>query len=240
MRVLIVGGGIAGLTLAAKLHQQRREPVVIERADAYVDIGYGIGLYPLGSCVLHGLGVYDEFLARGLELRRYELADGRGRILQQLDLQELTDNLGPMVMTRRTDLVDVLRTACRDLPIRMGTTLDDIVADGETARVTFNDGSQHEFDLVVACDGIHSPLRARLFPEPARFDARWTIWTWWGRGDIVPQEVFREYWGHGCFFARTPYLGGACSWPGCRPTWSEVSRPAGKRYALDWARPWQA
>ncbi len=62
MRVLVVGGGIAGLTLAAKLRQQGREPVVIERSAEYSDIGYGIGLYPLGSCVLHGLGAYDEFL----------------------------------------------------------------------------------------------------------------------------------------------------------------------------------
>ncbi len=217
MRVLIVGGGIAGLTLAARLQQQRRNPVVIERAPAYTDVGYGIGLYPLGSCVLHGLGVYDDFLARGLELRRYELADQTGRILQQLDLRELTANLGPMVMTRRTDLVAVLRTACRDVPIRMGVTLQDIAPEANTVRVTFSDGTDGQFDLVVACDGIHSPLRGRLFPEPARFDTKWTIWTWWGRADLVPHDTFREYWGRGCFFGSYP-VPGRCMFVAGLPT----------------------
>ncbi len=204
MRVLIVGGGIAGLVLAAKLRRQRRDPLVIERAAEFADIGYGIGLYPLGSCVLHGLGAYDEYLARGLELSRYELADHAGNLLQQLDLRELTEDLGPMVMLSRPDLVDILRHTCGDLPIRMGTTVEAIEQDAHAAHVTLSDGTQSDFDLVVACDGIHSALRSRVFEEPAIFDAKWTIWTWWGRSGLVPDDVFREYWGRGSFFGAYP------------------------------------
>ncbi len=55
MRVGIVGGGVAGLTLAAKLLQQGRTPVVIEQAEEFEDKGYSLGIYSLGSSVLHGL-----------------------------------------------------------------------------------------------------------------------------------------------------------------------------------------
>lgn len=53
MGVLIVGADVAGFTLAAKLRQQGREPVLIERLPSFADAGYGVSL--LGTCVLHGV-----------------------------------------------------------------------------------------------------------------------------------------------------------------------------------------
>ncbi len=207
MKVLIVGGGVAGLTLHAKLRQQGREPVLIEKAAGYRDIGYGIGLYPLGSCVFHGLGVYEEFLARGLECRRYEIADHQGEIIQGLDMAELTDNVGPMVMLARTDLIDVLREAGHGEGIRMGTTIQNLRQTGDTVSVTFHDGTTDEFDLVVGCDGIHSDLRRRVFGEAEVFDTGWTVWTWWGREGLFAPDVVREYWGRGFFFGTYPVPG---------------------------------
>ncbi len=152
MRILIVGGGIAGLTLAAKLRQQGRAPVVVEKAHEYTDIGYGIGLYPLGSCVLHGLGVYDNLVDRSLEVKRYEIADHTGEVLQSLDMSVLTNEIGPMYMFSRSALVDVLREACGDLPIRMGTTVPKIEQNGDTVQAVFSDGTVGEFDLVFSCE----------------------------------------------------------------------------------------
>lgn len=86
VRVLIAGGGVAGLTLAAKLAQQGRKPVVVERSSEYSDTGYAISLYPPGSCVLHGLGVYQELVNRSVETRCYEMRDHKGAMLQDLDL----------------------------------------------------------------------------------------------------------------------------------------------------------
>ncbi len=204
MRVLIVGGGIAGLTLAAKLRQQGRAPVVIEKAAEYRDVGYGIGLYPLGSCVLHGLGVYGRLLECGLEVKRYEIADHSGEVLQSLDMSDLTNEIGPMWMLSRSALIDILREACGDLPIRMGTTASRIQQKGETVGVRFNDGTEEEFDLVVSCDGIHSLTRQEVFGPGEKFDSGWTCWTWWGGGELFDPELVREYWGRGWFFGGYP------------------------------------
>jgi len=204
MRVMIVGGGVAGLTLAAKLRQQGRRPVVVEKAPAYTDIGYGIGLYPLGSCVLHGLGVYDQLVARSLIAKRYEIADHTGEVLQGVDMSAFTAEIGPMLMMARTDLIDVLHKACGDLPIRMGTTVTGVEQNGETVEATFSDGTTGVFDIAVGCDGIHSELRRQVFGPGKKFDCGWTCWTWWGRGDLFPEDLVREYWGRGWFFGGYP------------------------------------
>lgn len=83
MRVLIVGAGVAGLTLAARLAQQGRRAVLVERAEIGED-GYALGLYPFGTSVLHGLGGYDRLLSEGIVTGRYELADHEGQIIQAL------------------------------------------------------------------------------------------------------------------------------------------------------------
>ena len=57
MRILIVGAGIGGLTLAALLRRWGVQPDIIDRAPSFDHAGYMLGLYPLGSRVLHGLHV---------------------------------------------------------------------------------------------------------------------------------------------------------------------------------------
>lgn len=207
MRILIVGGDVAGLTLAAKLRRQGREPVVIEQSAEYGDAGYGIGLYPLGSCVFHGLGVYDSLAARAEVCRQYEIVDHAGHVLQHVDMSELTDNVGPMLMLSRQDLIDVLREACGDLPIRMGTRADRIQQSDGSVRVAFSDGTESEFDLAIGCDGIHSSVRLQAMGEQEPFDTGWTLWSWWGRPNLIPSDLVREYWGRGCFFGTYPAPG---------------------------------
>ncbi|MGH9666484.1 MAG: FAD-dependent oxidoreductase, partial [Bryobacteraceae bacterium] len=207
MRILIAGGGVAGLTLAAKLAQQGRRPVVVEQSSEYGDDGYGISLYPLGSCVFHGLGLYDELTARAEPCRRYEIADHAGKALQSVDMSELTDNVGPMFTLSRRDLIDVLRKACGDLPIRMGTRIESIDQAGGAVEVGFSDNTTGQFDLVVGCDGIHSSVRKLILGEQEVFDTGWTIWTWWGRPGLIPSDLVREYWGRECFFGVYPAPG---------------------------------
>ncbi len=122
-----------------------------------------------------------------------------------------------MVMMSRTDLVDILRKACRDVSIQMGTTIEAVDLRSSAVRVTLNSGVEAEFDLIVACDGIHSPLRSQIFDEPDTMNTNWTIWTWWGSSGLVPDDVFREYWGRGWFFGGYP-VPGRCMFVAGLPT----------------------
>ncbi len=206
MRVLIVGAGLAGLTLAARLLQQGRRPIVVERSTSE-DAGYAIGLYPLGSSVLHGLGAYDDFLERGLAVRRYLLADGSDRTLQDLDMSVLTGQTGPMVMVTRADLVRLLESRCAGADIRRGARVASIEQAASEVHVRLDDGSEESVDAVIACDGIGSSTRQMVFGRQPGYDSRWLLWTWWSQGDAEDPTLVKEWWGSGCFFGVYPVPG---------------------------------
>ena len=187
---------MAGLTLAGRLCQQNRPPVVVERSLSDAS-GYAIGLYPLGSSVLHGLGQYQRFLAEGLVVERYELADRSGRLLQSLDLSRLTGQVGPLVMIDRGSLLGILESASADADLRRGVSVTSLVREGTAVEVCFDDGTTDRFDLVVACDGMSSRTRAMVSDPPEEFDAGWILWTWWADQERFAPEVVREYWGTG-------------------------------------------
>src|SRR5699024_12416783 len=81
MRILIVGGGIAGLTLAALLEKQGQTPVVVEQRPVEDNLGYGLALWPHGSRILHALGVHVGFLSESEPMLRYTATNIHGRIL---------------------------------------------------------------------------------------------------------------------------------------------------------------
>lgn len=78
MRTLIIGAGVAGLTLAALMRQRGDTPTIIERDERPASHGYMLGLFPLGGRVLHGLGLHDHYLARSTTMRSYNIGNGHG------------------------------------------------------------------------------------------------------------------------------------------------------------------
>lgn len=203
-RVLVVGGGLAGLTLAAELRRRGAAVVVAERSQRWTDTGFGIGLYRPGSKVFfqHGLG--DELLAAGRRIDGYEVSDSYGRLLASLPMSHLSEEVLPFVMAPRTELVRLLAKVCADVPILMGTTVIDIQQDHDVARVTLSDGSVKEVDVVAFCDGRNSDGRQWMAQRPQVVDSGWTYWTWWGPEGVFRPEALVEHCGPGWFLGAYP------------------------------------
>jgi 2-polyprenyl-6-methoxyphenol hydroxylase-like FAD-dependent oxidoreductase len=204
--VLVIGAGIAGLTLAGRLCQQGRPPVIVERSVS-AESGYAIGLYPLGSCVLHGLGTYDELAGRAVALERYELTSAAGRVLQSFDMTVLTAAAGSLLMVTRTELLGVLESSCERAEMRRGVMVRSLSQAPGGVTVTFDDDSAEEFDAVVGCDGMHSRTRDLIFGRAAGFESGWLLWTWWAGSGPFDPNVAREWCGPGSFFGVYPVPG---------------------------------
>lgn len=206
MDVLVVGAGVAGLTLAAKLGQQGVQAAVVERGDAEQG-GYAIGLYPLGSSVLRGLGSYDRLVERSLPVSRYELRDRKDRVLQAVDMSVLTGSVGPMLMVDRSELLALLEEGCTSAEVQRGTTVTALRQTGDAVEVDFDHGGTGRFDIVVGCDGVSSRVRELAFGAPPGFDSGWLLWTWWAQPNHFGRDVVNEWWGAGWFFGAYPSPG---------------------------------
>jgi len=206
MRILIVGAGVAGLTLASMLQQRDMSPVVVEDAPEFGSIGYVIILMSAGSRVLKGLGGYEAVQEHGVQVQSYDIATTDGEILRQHGVADWYAPLfGNSYSIYRPTLVDVIKNTMKDQSvIRMGTTVDTIEQTNEEVNVTFSDGTEDTFDLVVGADGLHSRMRELVFGDVEMSYSGLRGWAWWGEKNDDFDNRALEYWGNGGAFGLYP------------------------------------
>lgn len=168
MRVLISGGGIAGLTLAYWLHQYAIESVVIEQAANLRRDGYAIDFFGTGYDVARRMGLIERLEPQHIPLEAIAYVNRRGKPIATLDMalmQRVMDGkyLGLMHWTLEEALYDALDG---QVEVRFGCSLASISAGADAVEVTFTDGTSEAFDLLIGADGVHSLTRELVFgPE---------------------------------------------------------------------------
>jgi 3-hydroxybenzoate 6-monooxygenase len=173
VEIVVIGGGVGGLTAALALALGGHRVQVLERASRFAQGGPGLRLAPNATAVLARLGLLDHVLDLCSRPRRAVLRDlGSGAELAELDLgAPLTARYGtPYVVVGRADLLSLLADACADAdvelrPGREATSVDQSpfassIMSG--AVVTGGDGRVYAADVVLAADGARSVARALL------------------------------------------------------------------------------
>jgi len=157
---LVVGGGIGGLGAAVGLHRIGWDVTVLERSDGFTDVGAGISLWPNA---LRCLDVLDVDLREHLRPQREGgLWDRAGNRLTRWDAAVFEQRHGrPLAAIHRADLIDGLKNALPASSLHAGAEVTEAREDG---FVRYTGGEIHA-DLVVAADGIHSPIRHALAPH---------------------------------------------------------------------------
>lgn len=204
LRVLIVGGGVAGLTLAALLEQRGFTPLLVEKAREYADDGYSIGLWPAGSRILKGLKLFTDLCDVGVECSRYIIANDVGETLHSFSFDSLTKRYGPLIDLGHLQLIELLRSAVDEQRIRCGVTVRQIAEEPEGIVAEFDDGDADVFDVVVGCDGIRSSVRELTFGDLPVDYSGVSGWAFWLPPDFVPPPEITEYWGAGKFVGLYP------------------------------------
>jgi 2-polyprenyl-6-methoxyphenol hydroxylase-like FAD-dependent oxidoreductase len=167
--VLIIGGGIAGLTSAIALGQRGFRVEVIEKDPDWAV--YGVGIIQQSNVVraVHQLGIIDDYIDAGFGFNFVEMHKPDGSLAARMPVQALVEGYPANVGISRPALHNVLGNRAKDAGarIRLGVTAERIEDNGTSVNVTLSDGSNGEFDLVIGADGIYSTTRAMLFPEHA-------------------------------------------------------------------------
>lgn len=204
MKILIAGGGIGGVTAALCLAKKGHEIEVFEQASEFGEVGAGIQLSPNCSRVLHYLGLEEAlrrvaFLPEGTQFRSWRT----GKVISEVELGDtVLERYGaPYYHIHRGDLLRVLvEAADREAGIRL---YSDSAASGFThddagVRLQAN-GSEHEGDVLVGADGIHSVVRSAIWGKESPTFTGNVAWRALVPVDRIPegllQPVTTAWWG---------------------------------------------
>ncbi len=203
-RILIVGGGIAGLTLATALHRRGFKAELVERSSSWHATGAGILLHANGMSILRALGLGEAVEQAGAIVRHWSFCDQHGEMLCDTNLEELWGKVGPCIGIERPKLQKALLSGAAAIPFRLGTSVTSLTQDEKRVSVGFSDGSTGNYDLVVGADGIYSTVRA-LVMGPVR-SGYTGLMIWRTLVSIRPRGVtyFRLLLGEDCFFGIMP------------------------------------
>ncbi len=165
-KVLVVGGGISGMTLATALHGAGIAAEIVELNPTWSVIGYGISVQGATLRALNTIGVLDRCVNAGFGYSTLVACDANGNVTGTVELPRLLGGTYPeCVGMMRPLLHDILHDAlaAAKVPVRLGTTVASLEQRPGAVDVEFTDGTSGSYDLVVGADGINSKIRETLF-----------------------------------------------------------------------------
>jgi len=170
-QVLIVGGGVAGLTAAIALSLKGYVPTVVELYGKPHGSGLGFGERALEA--LDDLGAAMPLLAHSTIEDRMFFRDREGKEINQTPYpRSHRAHLPAHVTMSRASLSHVLstRAAALEVDVRVGVTWSELEQEPAGVAALLTDGTRARYDFVVAADGAYSKTREQIMGGPVALE----------------------------------------------------------------------
>ena len=197
MKIAIIGGGIGGLCCALSLHAAGfRDISIYEAASANNELGVGINLLPHAVRELDELGLLDELYQCAVPTGELSYLTQRGQMVWSEPRGLAAGYHWPQFSIHRGKLLNILYRAVSkqlgEARLHYDHRLESFHHErNNSVSAHFVAGKNNldlECDLLIACDGVHSTIRAQLFPHEG--GPIWNGTTMW-RG-ITEARPFRD------------------------------------------------
>jgi 5-methylphenazine-1-carboxylate 1-monooxygenase len=174
MKVIVVGGGIGGLSLALSLHQAGIVVRVYEAVDDPIPIGVGINLQPTAVRELTELGLGEELARSAIAPQRLSYFNKLGQLIWSEARGLSAGYKWPQYSIHRGRLQSLLLHTARERigedNVRSGLRLASFEQSRNRVVATFTNRASAELvhdeaDILVGADGIHSAVRRHLYPQ---------------------------------------------------------------------------
>lgn len=166
-RVTIVGGGIAGLTLATALHAHNLSSVVFEaRNRQEIHGGAALAMAPNAMWVLRKLGLADRIVAVGSRIDRYLFISSAGRSLKSVDLSRISGNWHEASWAvPRAHILQTLAESIPDEWIVWGHSINAVREAPHGYHLDWDGGPAIPAQVLVGADGAYSIVRQSLWEQ---------------------------------------------------------------------------
>lgn len=169
LEILIIGGGIGGLTSAIALRRHGHDVTVIEKDPDWSV--YGVGIIQQSNVIraMAELDLLDDYLSAGVPFNKVAVHQPDGSLVAEIPIPPLVEGYPASMGIGRPALHKILgdRTIASGADVRLGVTAASIEDRGDDVEVVFSDGSTGVFDIVIGADGVYSQTRDTLMPDEA-------------------------------------------------------------------------
>jgi 2-polyprenyl-6-methoxyphenol hydroxylase-like FAD-dependent oxidoreductase len=214
--VIVVGGGIGGLSAAIALRRAGVDAQVYERAPELREVGAGISLWPNATAQLRRWGLLDEIVRRGHPYTRGEGRAADGRLLTVFAVPETG---APGVLIHRAELHSVLREALPSWAVNTGAAFQRLRETDSGVQADLGEAGTVHGACLVGADGLRSAVRGQLLDDGEPVYRGYPVWRGVAAAGTTDCDTLIETLGRGQRFGTVPIGGGRVAW------WATANEP---------------
>lgn len=166
-KVIIIGAGIAGISLALFLKKIGLKAALFEFRGPQESMGGGLNIAPNGMYVLAALGLAGEVMEKGCPVSFGVFKNAKGSALARMKYSDSSKYAYPAVNIRRQALLDSLKAAALEqvIEVHYNKKLLSVDQPAHGVRACFEDGTEVSGLFLVGADGVHSQVRRMVCPS---------------------------------------------------------------------------